>query len=258
MMTTSNRSKRSRRDTTRTPQPGLGKEALALVLLAITAFFFVALYSEYLVATGRSAANACGSTGHFIAQTHFNIFGPVAGFLLAGIFAVWSGMLLFQVQIQSWWPRIGGLALLCFAVCSLEFRFTEQSLMGVDLPYRGGLIGMYLGQAAFDAFGITGTTIFAFLAVALGLMFATGMPVANLLRVGLAMIGGAIASLGLKTPGVARKMVGGLGSAGQAAGEKIAQVTRSSRKKPDSEVTEEEKNILFGDDEDEEEEAEEE
>ena len=248
-MMTSNRTKRRRRDSTRKEPQRLGQEALALALLALSAFFFIALYSEYLVAQGRSASNACGSFGHFIAMTHFNIFGPLAGFLLAGMFAVWAGMLLFQVRIQSWWPRLGGLALFCLAVCLLEFRFTDQSMLGAAYEYKGGLLGMYIGQATFDFFGLTGTTIFAFLAVALGLMFTTGMPVANLLRVGLAMIGTAASGVSRKTPGVARRVAG---SVSQAASDTIAKVARSKSKADAAEVSDEEKNLLLGDEEEEE------
>ena len=248
-MMTPNRTKRRRRESTRKEPQRLGQEALALALLALSAFFFISLYSEYLVAQGRSATNACGSFGHFIAMTHFNIFGPLAGFLLAGMFTVWAGMLLFQVRIQSWWPRLGGLALFCLAVCLLEFRFTDQSMLGSAYEYKGGLLGMYIGQATFDFFGLTGTTIFAFLAVALGLMFTTGMPVANFLRVGLAMIGTAASGVSRKTPGVARRVAG---SVSQAASDTIAKVARSSSKADAAEVSDEEKNLLLGDEEEEE------
>ncbi|MEC9475697.1 MAG: DNA translocase FtsK 4TM domain-containing protein [Planctomycetota bacterium] len=253
----SNRTQRRSRADANLKTSSLAREAGALALLAVTAYFFIALYSEYLVAHGRAFDNACGEFGSFIASRHFEIFGPVSSFLLALIYAVWAGLLLFQVRFTSWWPRICGLALFVSAVCFLEFRFAETSLVpGID--YRGGVIGMFFGSMAFDAIGVTGTTIFSFLALALGLMFATGMPVAQLLRSGLAMIATAIAGAGQKTPGVARKMAGTIGAAGQLATSKIGRSARSAKDSADSEVTEEEKELLLGDSEDEEEEYEDE
>ncbi|MAW75812.1 MAG: DNA translocase FtsK [Planctomycetes bacterium] len=251
----SNRNQRRRREDANLKSTGLAKEAGALALLAVAAFFFIALYSEYLVAQGRSVENACGEFGRFIAIRHFEIFGPVASFLLSLLYAAWSGLLLFQVRFASWWPRILGLGLFVFAVCFLEFRFAETSLLpGSD--YRGGVIGMYFGSMAFDAVGITGTTIFSFLALALGLMFATGMPVAQLLRSSIAFVAGAIAGVGQKTPGMARKVAGTIGTASQVASSKIAKAGRFVKKSADSEVTDEEKALLLGDSDEEEEEYE--
>ena len=243
----SNRNRRQRRGGASLKSAGLAREAGALALLALTAFFFVALYSEYLVAQGRSLDNACGQFGSFIAGLHFDVFGPVASFLLALVYAVWAGLLLFHVRFQSWWPRILGLGLVVCAICFLEYRFTETALLaGSD--YKGGVIGMFFGSMAFDAFGVTGTTIFSVLALLLGLMFATGMPVAQMLRSTLAFAGNAIAGMGQKTPGMVRKVAGSIGTASQAAGSKIKKAAGSG----DPEVTDEEKELLLGDSDEEE------
>ncbi|MGE4601498.1 MAG: DNA translocase FtsK 4TM domain-containing protein, partial [Planctomycetota bacterium] len=244
----SNRNRRQRRGGASLKSVGLAREAGALALLALTAFFFVALYSEYLVAQGRSLDNACGQFGSFIAGLHFDVFGPVASFLLALVYAIWAGLLLFHVRFQSWWPRIMGLGLVVCAICFLEYRFTETALIAGS-GYKGGVIGMFFGEMAFDAFGVTGTTIFSFLALVLGLMFATGMPVAQMLRSTLAFAGNAIAGMGQKTPGMVRKVAGSIGTASQAAGSKIKKVVGSG----DPEVTDEEKELLLGDPDEEEE-----
>ena len=60
-----------------------------MLVVCFTAFFLIALYSQYLVSTGKSAENACGFIGEFFATTHFTLFGLISGFL-AGLLAVFT------------------------------------------------------------------------------------------------------------------------------------------------------------------------
>ncbi len=221
-----------------------------MVVVGFTAFFMIALYSQYLVATGQSTENACGFIGEFLASTHFTIFGFVSGFLAALAIGVWAGFRLFNFSIDNVWPRVAGMAIMFIAICSLEYRFTEVSLLpGFD--YRGGVLGAFIGRWAFDAFGVTGTTIFAFLSLSLGLMFMTGIPVAHFLRTVLSVGAGFVGRIGGKTPDIARKVAGGLGSASEVTRTTLSKLSPS---RGNSEVTAEERDLLLGDSDDEDEE----
>ncbi|NCF99471.1 MAG: hypothetical protein GWP39_08180, partial [Planctomycetia bacterium] len=74
-------------------------------------------------------------------------------------------------------------------------------------------------------------------------MFATGMPVAQFLRVSLAFLGGIVARFGGKTPDLARKVAGSLGSASEAT---KSTLSRLASARPQSEVTQEERDLLVG------------
>ena len=94
------RSRKKRNSSQKLAEGNLSQDAFMLVVLACTAYFFIALYSQYSVAAGQSEKNVCGAFGGFLASSHFAIFGAITGYVSAiGLFAL-TCMMLFLIH---WW-----------------------------------------------------------------------------------------------------------------------------------------------------------
>ncbi|MFQ5653974.1 MAG: DNA translocase FtsK 4TM domain-containing protein [Planctomycetota bacterium] len=180
----------------------LGAEILALLLLALTAFFFLSVYSEQLMVQGAVGRNACGAAGHLLSGLAFRWFGLVASYLLSGVLAVWALSSFFRVRITAWRWKLAGAAIFLLSLSVLEFRYTLEPLLGGAYPYRGGVFGEWFGGRLILVFDRLGTDIVTYLLLLVGLLLATDVLFSPLVRIFFWRGGAAVVGAGRRVPGM--------------------------------------------------------
>jgi len=183
----------------------------ALALLAVTAFFFLALYSEHRAILRGDSANICGTLGSRVAGIAMRYLGIVSSYLAVGVLAVWSLSAFFRARIRAWGWKLLGAGLLVVSISTLEWHLTTEPLLAPDTLLRGGIYGEFFGKFLFEIAGPTGTTIVTGLLLLIGLLLATEVLISPLVAVFLRRSGTAVAGAGKQVPGVVGGIATGLG-----------------------------------------------
>ncbi|MFN0057659.1 MAG: DNA translocase FtsK 4TM domain-containing protein [Planctomycetota bacterium] len=175
---------------------GLWAELAALLLLTLTAFFFVSIYSEHRVAVTVAGAgapplsNACGWAGQALAGILIAYLGLIGSYVLVCVFASWAMCAFFRIGIVGWPWRIIGALLLVANVAALEFCFYGESPLlpatyrtAFEDPFRsGGYWGQLIGFAMSQYFGSTGTYLVAGLCILSGICLVADVRMTPLVR----------------------------------------------------------------------------
>ena len=160
------------------------KEAGFLLLLAISAFFVMALVSyspedpSWSYAGPRiHAHNAAGPTGAWVASVLFSLVGLMAHafpFMLA-----WAGWMMFRDRNEGqphpylWVVRSGGFLLTLVGATSLASLHVRNT---AHLPEgAGGILGQVLGDALVAALGHAGTSLLMLTALLIGFTLFSGV-----------------------------------------------------------------------------------
>ena len=161
-------------------------EARWLVLIALTLFFFIVLYTYSPADPGWSHAvhvdtirNMGGKTGAWISDLLLFTFGLSAWWcglwllraVLHGYRRIASLLLLKETPKPGWFrdrlvPNLGFLILLS---SSAAVEYLRMYAMKIPLPRApGGVLGEVLGTAAMEQLGFTGATLILLVLFALG------------------------------------------------------------------------------------------
>jgi len=150
-------------------------EIAGVILLAITAFLFLALITDGLQgAVNRPVSlggveNALGKPGSFTAGILILLFGHAAHVIYC-MTAVWAVMLLQHRPIDRILTRLLGLAVI---VASLAGLFHMDGAPE-DSPARpGGIVGALIGDLIEPLFGYLGAHVVAIAVTVIGVLLAT-------------------------------------------------------------------------------------
>lgn len=192
-------------------------EIIALGLLGVTAFFFVSLYSEHLVASRplEAARNACGAVGAWVASLFISYLGIFASYGLLAVFTTWALVAFFGVKIVGWSWRLSGAALLVLSVAAFDYTWNAgQPFFSPEYHPAGGreyLSGGYLGNEAGwqlqQWFGGTGTYLVTIFAVLVGVVLVADVRVSPLVRLFFWRGGEAAVRVGRRLPSWAQGVV---------------------------------------------------
>ncbi len=190
-------------------------EIIALVLLAVAAFFFLSLYSEHGAIRHGTATNICGKLGSDLAALAMRYLGVIAAYFLAGVFMVWSMSAFFRRSIPGWGWKLLGSGMLLISISTLEWHLTSQPLLADDFILRGGVYGEFIGGFLFDKTGTYGTMIITSLLLLIGLLLTTDLLLSPLVSLVLRRSGGAMVDGAKQVPdalglvkGLARRLKG--------------------------------------------------
>ncbi len=197
-----------------TGRRSIANEVGALALLALTAFFFISLYSEHDVAASASALqNACGAIGHYLGGTVMAFLGLIASYVLVGVFTIWALCHFFNVRIVGWGWRLFGASLVMLATASLEFVLMDVPFFDASYDpaigtayFKGGYFGDYFGRLFVDQFGRTGLYIVCALFLAIGVVFVADVRVSPLVRLMFWRGREAAVEVGRRVPGMIEQL----------------------------------------------------
>ncbi len=183
----------------------LRNEVIALFLLALTAFFFLALYSEHVQIHRGTNNNICGKLGSQLAGLVLRYCGVVSSYFLVGVFAVWSLSAFFRSQIRGWGWKLVGSVLLVVSASTLEWHLTSEPLLAPDYLTRGGVYGEFFGGLFYDLAGPTGTAIVTGLLMLVGILLTTDLLISPLVFMVLRRGGSAALEAGKRVPSLLEK-----------------------------------------------------
>ena len=183
----------------------LRNEVIALFLLALTAFFFLALYSEHVQIHRGTNNNICGKLGSQLAGLVLRYCGVVSSYFLVGVFAVWSLSAFFRSQIRGWGWKLIGSVLLVVSASTLEWHLTSEPLLAPDYMTRGGVYGEFFGGLFYDLAGPTGTAIVTGLLLLVGILLTTDLLISPVVFMLLRRGGSAAVQAGKRVPSLLEK-----------------------------------------------------
>lgn len=200
-----------------TETSGRGAEILALALLGLTAFFFISLYSEYLVASEpyETARNAGGAVGAWIASLFISYLGLFGSYALLGVFTTWALLSFFGVKIVGWPWRVMGALLVVLSIAALDYTLSDgQPFFSIDYEpaadreyVSGGYFGNELGWRLYRGFGHTGTYLVTIFAILVGIVLVADVRVSPLVRLFFWRSGEAAVQVGRRFPTWAQGIV---------------------------------------------------
>jgi len=158
--------------------PGrLEAEAVAVTLAALALFTEVALLSysasDPLIANGVRVENWCGPVGALVAGALAGSLGWAAHVfpLAAGVVAV---RYLRGLPLRPRWIPLAGWSL-CLLSLSAAFEVLHRAFPAAIAPGAGGFLGAAVVGPLSRAFYLAGSSLVLLIAVALGLLAATGV-----------------------------------------------------------------------------------
>ncbi len=142
------------------------RELGALLLMAITAFFSIALVSYhtqdsswfYYSSAGTSVSNWCGPAGAHCSALLFHLFGASSFFLLGFLFFT-VYMILTRLAFADEWERLLSWFLLTVIGASLS-NVHRIDFFGSSYP--GGYVGKTIHTSLYTRLDTAGTTIFLY------------------------------------------------------------------------------------------------
>ena len=196
----------------RASQKDLGTEILALSLLALTAFLFLSVYSEHLIASrGASLGNFCGAAGEALGGLSLTFVGIINSYLLVVVLGAWSICTFFRQAVRRWPLRLAGVALLFPGLAVFEALMTSEPLGGA-YRYRGGVWGEFLLDHVMSrTFDSVGTYLVTGLLLVIGFLLATDFLVSPLIRSLMRRGGTGAVALGRRIPSLADRLRGFVG-----------------------------------------------
>jgi S-DNA-T family DNA segregation ATPase FtsK/SpoIIIE len=158
--------------------PGrLEAEAVAVTVGALALFIEVALFSyspaDPWLADGAPVANWCGPVGALVAGVLAGTLGHAAHLLpLAGAVVAWR--YLRGLPLRPRWIPLAGWTV-CLVALSAGFEVLARTLPGLVGAHAGGWLGAALVEPLARAFYLAGSSFVLLIALALGLLAATGV-----------------------------------------------------------------------------------
>lgn len=150
-------------------------EVMGVILLALTAFLFLALVTDGLQGDVQrpidptAVDNALGTPGTIAASILVLLFGHAAHVLYC-VTAIWSGTLLQHRPLDRILTRIFGLALILATIACIV-HIDGQSH---EIPTKpGGIIGAIVGDIMAPFLGMMGTHIVSIAIAVIGILLAT-------------------------------------------------------------------------------------